>query len=116
VSATADSVEEIASIELAHRRLGRREALLVVQPPPEAFAIAREEIEAAVDAAVQEAEAAHVRGNKVTPFLLSAVERATNGRSRLTNLELLEANAGLAAAVAVALRSMDGDRVPKSGG
>jgi pseudouridine-5'-phosphate glycosidase len=39
----------------------------------------------------------------VTPFLLAAVERATGGRSLTANLALLEANAGLAAAIAVAL-------------
>jgi pseudouridine-5'-phosphate glycosidase len=39
----------------------------------------------------------------VTPFLLAAVERATDGRSIRTNLGLLEENAALAASIAVAL-------------
>ncbi|MFM9013785.1 MAG: pseudouridine-5'-phosphate glycosidase, partial [Gemmatimonadota bacterium] len=37
------------------------------------------------------------------PYLLAAVERATGGRSLTANLALLEANAGLAARIAVAL-------------
>jgi pseudouridine-5'-phosphate glycosidase len=45
-----------------------------------------------------------VRGAAVTPFLLAAVERATEGRSLTANLALLEANAGLAAEIAVDLR------------
>ena len=44
-----------------------------------------------------------VRGGAVTPFLLAAVERATQGRSLAANLALLERNAALAADVAVAL-------------
>ncbi|MDP1859361.1 MAG: pseudouridine-5'-phosphate glycosidase [Gemmatimonadaceae bacterium] len=108
VSAVAESAEEIAAIERAHRRLGRREALLVVQPPPVEWALDRAEVDAAVSDALREAESAHVRGNQLTPFLLRAVERATGGRSRVTNLALLEANAHLAGAVAVALRRLEG--------
>ena len=47
-------------------------------------------------------------GAAVTPFLLAAVERATDGRSLRPNLGLLEENAALAGAIAVAL-SRGGD-------
>ncbi|MBI1808607.1 MAG: pseudouridine-5'-phosphate glycosidase, partial [Gemmatimonadetes bacterium] len=57
----------------------------------------------AVDGALAAAAAAGVRGAAVTPFLLAAVERATGGRSLRANLALLEANAALAADIAVAL-------------
>ncbi|MEO6444615.1 MAG: pseudouridine-5'-phosphate glycosidase [Gemmatimonadaceae bacterium] len=108
VSATAQSADEIAAIEHAHRRLGRREALLVVQPPPDEVALDWTEVEVVVGAAVRDAQAAGIRGNRMTPFLLAAVEQATEGRSRLTNLALLEANARLAAQIAVALRAREG--------
>jgi pseudouridine-5'-phosphate glycosidase len=49
------------------------------------------------------AAAAGVTGPRVTPYLLAAVEHATGGRSLAANLALLEANARLAADVAVAL-------------
>jgi pseudouridine-5'-phosphate glycosidase len=39
----------------------------------------------------------------VTPWLLTAVERATEGRTLAANLALLEANAVLAAEIALAL-------------
>jgi len=61
-----------------------------------------------VEAALAEARENDVRGAAVTPFLLAAVERATGGRSLRTNLGLLEANAALAGAIAVAL-TKDGD-------
>ncbi len=112
VTAVAESPEEIAAIERAHRRLGRDEALLIVQPPPIDAAIPRDEIEAAVEGALREAAAQHVRGAAVTPFLLAAVERATAGRSRRTNLALLEANALLAGQIAAALVRDDIPPVP----
>lgn len=103
VSTVAETPDEVAAIERAHRALGRREALLVVQPCPAADAIPRDEVERALGAALREGEAQGVRGGAVTPFLLAAVERATGGRSLRANLALLEANAALAGRIAVAL-------------
>ena len=60
---------------------------------------------------LHEARTAGVHGAAVTPFLLAAVERATEGRSLAANLALLEANAGLAAAIAVALAEIGARRV-----
>jgi pseudouridine-5'-phosphate glycosidase len=61
-----------------------------------------------VATALDEARHQGVRGAAVTPFLLAAVERATGGRSLRTNLGLLEENAALAGAIAVAL-TREGD-------
>jgi len=104
LTAVADTVEEIVRIERAHRGLGRREALLVVQPPPPGDAVPATEIDEAIDAALAEARRAGIRGPAMTPFLLAAVERRTEGRSLRANVALLEANAGLAARIAVALQ------------
>jgi pseudouridine-5'-phosphate glycosidase len=57
----------------------------------------------AVTGALAKAHAAGLRGSLVTPFLLSEVERATDGRSLTCNLALLERNAALAAEIACAL-------------
>ncbi|MCC6319747.1 MAG: pseudouridine-5'-phosphate glycosidase [Gemmatimonadaceae bacterium] len=103
VPARADSVEQLRDIVRAHHALGRREAVLVVQPPPESDALPAALIEAAVARALEEARAAGVHGPATTPFLLAAVERATEGRSLQTNLALLEHNADLAGRIAAAL-------------
>ena len=103
VPARADSPEEVAAVLLQARALGLPGAVLVVQPPPAAQALDRAEVEQAVDRALAEARAAGVRGAAVTPFLLAAVEQATEGRSRVANLALLEQNAALAGAIASAL-------------
>lgn len=104
VPARVQSAAEIASVLRAARQLRRPGAVLVVQPPPADAALDADVVEAAVAEALVLARAAGVRGAAVTPFLLAAVERATAGRSLAANLALLEANAALAAAVAVELR------------
>jgi len=103
LSARAETPEEIAAIHLASRSLRRKQATLVVQPPPESVALPNELVNAAVAEALDEAHLTGVRGAATTPFLLGAVLRATDGRSLLANLGLLEENAGLAARIAVAL-------------
>jgi len=101
--ARADSAREIADIHRAARTLGRSQATLVVQPPPADVALDRETVDRAVAGALAEARARDVRGAAVTPFLLAAVERATEGRSLAANLGLLEENAFLAGAIATEL-------------
>jgi pseudouridine-5'-phosphate glycosidase len=105
IGARADSAAEVAEIHRVSRRLGRRQALLVVQPLPEAVALPQALIDDAVLAALEEARRTGVRGSAVTPFLLGAVLRATEGRSLQANLGLLEANASLASRIAVELAS-----------
>ena len=101
--ARVESAAEIAAVHRAARLLGRRQAVLVVQPPPDDVALDAREVDGAVERALEEAKAAGIRGAAVTPFLLAAVERATGGRSLQANLGLLEENAFLAGAVAVCL-------------
>jgi pseudouridine-5'-phosphate glycosidase len=104
LTASTDDPAEIARAFRAHRALGRPGAFLVVQSPPAAAALDERLVEEAVTRALQEAQAAGVRGGAMTPFLLGAVERATGGASLSANLALLEANASLAARIAAALR------------
>lgn len=103
LSAFADHPDEIVRMWRAHKALGRPGALLVVQSPPVAFALSPEIVTEATAAALEVASARGIRGAAVTPFLLAEVQRRTNGASVQTNLALLEANAALAGAIAVAL-------------
>jgi pseudouridylate synthase len=101
--ARADSAKEVAEIHRAARLLGRTQATLVVQPPPADVALDATLVDRAVRQALEEARAGGIRGAEVTPFLLAAVERATEGRSLAANLGLLEENAFLAGSIAVEL-------------
>ncbi len=104
LSAVVQSAEQIAAVYRASRTLGRSSALLVVQAPPPEAALDPQLVEDAVVVALAEARRTGIRGAGVTPFLLAAVERATDGRSLTANLALLEANAAVAAEIAVALK------------
>jgi pseudouridine-5'-phosphate glycosidase len=80
--------------------------MLVVQPPPPEYALAPELVEEATAAALRAAAAQGIRGAAVTPFLLSEVQRRTNGASVDANLALLESNAALAGQVAATLERL----------
>ena len=95
-----DEARDVAAIWRAHRALGRRQSVVVVQGPPVEHSLSRETVEAAVERAMAEARRNAVRGAAVTPFLLSEVTRLTNGGSLVANVALLRENAALAGAVA----------------
>ena len=103
LDARVASAAEVGELFRVQRELGRRQAVLVVQPPPVEHALAHGVVEAAVDQAMTDAERERIRGAALTPFLLSAVARITGGGSLVANMELLEQNAGLAGEIAVAL-------------
>ena len=98
-----DHPGEIAALWRHQQALGRRAAILVVQPPPADQALPTDVVDRAVTDALAAARRAGIAGPAVTPYLLAAVERATEGRSLAANLALLEANARLAGEIAGAL-------------
>ena len=99
---TVSSVDEIARLFALQRSLGRQQAIVVMQPPPAEHAVRKAAIERALDTALDDAKRHGVHGGAVTPYLLTAVERATEGKTLAANLSLLEANAGLAAEISMA--------------
>lgn len=101
--ARAESAADIAAAFRAHRTLGRHSAMLVMQAPPAEHALSADVVEHALTHALARARRDGIRGAASTPFLLAAVERATEGRSLMANLALLEHNAALGAELAVAL-------------
>lgn len=104
LSQRSETAAEIAEIAMAHWGAGNHQSVLVVQSPPAGLALRRPMVDRAVDDALAAADKAGVSGGAVTPFLLEAVSRLTEGRSLEVNLALLEQNAALAAEIAVAMR------------
>lgn len=98
-----DTPAEAAALVRAQRALGVRAAILLCNPVPAASAMDLDEVLAATARAEARMEAEGVEGKAVTPFLLAALAEETGGRSLESNLDLLEANARVAAEVAVAL-------------
>jgi pseudouridine-5'-phosphate glycosidase len=105
LAASVDDPSQVVSIARAHFGLGRKQSVLVVQSPPANVALDADVIDAAVQSALGRAQREGIRGAAVTPYLLEAVARETGGRSLETNLALLEANAGLAGQIAVAMKA-----------
>jgi pseudouridine-5'-phosphate glycosidase len=56
-----------------------------------------------IDDAVEAARRRGIAGKAVTPFLLSHLNRVTEGRSLTANIALVKQNAALAARIAVSL-------------
>ena len=103
LNVTVSGAAEAAEVAAAHFALGRRQAVLVVQPPPAEVAMDQDEVERAVGAALSEAQGSGVTGAAVTPFLLASLARHSGRRTLDANLALLEANSGLAGRIAAAL-------------
>jgi len=95
-----DEPEAVAAILRAQHAVGHPGAVLVVQPPPAGADLPRDAVEAAVAGAMESARRSGIRGAAVTPYLLTAVGKLTDGRALATNLALLEANARLAGGIA----------------
>jgi pseudouridine-5'-phosphate glycosidase len=102
VSVRVETPADAAAVWRAHRALGGAGALLAV-PPPVETALGPGEIDGAIERALERMQAAGVRGQAVTPFLLSAVAEETQGESMRANIALLRQNARVAAQVALAL-------------
>jgi pseudouridine-5'-phosphate glycosidase len=65
-----------------------------------------EAIDAAIDAAIDEAKNLGVRGKDTTPFLLAKIKDLTDGNSLDSNIQLVYNNARLAAKTAAALAAI----------
>lgn len=98
-----DTAAEAADLVRRHAALGLSSGLLFCVPIPEAAAIPRDEIDAAIAQAVADTETAGIHGPASTPAVLSRVAELTGGRSVVANLALIEHDAAVAASLAVAL-------------
>jgi pseudouridylate synthase len=81
--------------------------MVIANPIPEAFAMERTLIDAAIDQALQEAHDQGVGGKESTPFLLARVCEITGGDSLASNIQLVLNNARLACAIGAELQRLD---------
>ncbi|HET7129818.1 MAG TPA: pseudouridine-5'-phosphate glycosidase [Gaiellaceae bacterium] len=98
VSARVESAAEAAAIARAHWQIGGG-GLLVGRPPDESL----DDAEPLIERALAEAGAEGVRGQAVTPFVLSYLHRESGGRTLAANRALIVANARLAGEIASAV-------------
>ncbi|WP_338846857.1 pseudouridine-5'-phosphate glycosidase [Massilia sp. W12] len=98
-----DAAEQQAAFIRCQWQLGMPAGVVLANPVPQEYALAREQIEGVIAQALQEADAAGVSGKQVTPFLLAKIEQLSGGRSLETNIALVKANAQAGARLACAL-------------
>ena len=98
-----DSAAEVAAAMQCKEDLGLAGGMVVAVPIPEQHALARVEIDAVIDEALDEMREHGITGKDTTPFLLARIAERTGGRSLAANIELVVSNARLAAEIARAL-------------
>lgn len=97
-----DSPEAIATLLHTKWQLGLDGTVLIANPVPAAQAVAADVIEIHIQAALAAAEANHITGKAVTPFLLQHIAEHTQGESLEANIALILHNATAGADIAVA--------------
>jgi pseudouridine-5'-phosphate glycosidase len=102
-----DGPAEVAAIMAARDELGSREGIIVANPIAAAEQWDPAEHDRVLAEAFAAADAAGVRGKAVTPFLLSFIVGASDGRSLEVNLDLARNNVRVAADIATAWSALE---------
>ena len=95
-----DTPEEIAQILKVKWALGIDGGVFIANPIPEEFSYPSEEINKAIDEAIEEMNRLGIKGKKTTPYLLAKITEITNNKSLEVNKELVYNNCDLAAKTA----------------
>jgi pseudouridine-5'-phosphate glycosidase len=103
-----ESPADIAKAIHTKRTLDLKGGMVIANPIPEAYAMPREVIDAAIEQALADALAQGVGGKESTPFLLARVNEITGGNSLEANIALVLNNARLASAIAIELKKLQG--------
>ena len=96
-----DSAAEIAAVIKARELVGTNSAALLVANPV-AKEMNRAKHDQILATGLAKAEAAHIIGKDVTPFLLEHFHSTSHGESLAVNIEIIKSNSALAADIAVA--------------
>lgn len=107
VDRRVDTPEAAAQIIDVSARLGLTCGTLITVPVPAAHEVPASVVEPVISAAMAAAESEGVRGNALTPFLLTWLARETDWATLRANIALLENNAEVAAQIACALRRLE---------
>ncbi|GMT32491.1 hypothetical protein PFISCL1PPCAC_23788 [Pristionchus fissidentatus] len=99
----SEDLREIGEIINLSSSLGLPAGSILAVPIPSHLAAEGKLVEDAIQLALEEAFAQKIRGQAITPFLLSRVAQMTKGISMRTNVALLENNARVAAQLATIL-------------
>ncbi|OYU84893.1 MAG: pseudouridine-5-phosphate glycosidase [Flavobacterium sp. BFFFF2] len=97
-----DDLTKLAKLMACKWQLGLSGAVLVANPVPKQFEMPLDAIEQHILEALHAADAQHVKGKDITPFILGHIAQHTQGESLEANIALIKNNAKLAGELAVA--------------
>lgn len=97
--------EAVRICQMHWHTLAQTTSVLLANPVPDQQAIEHDLIDSAIETAIGRAASLKITGPALTPFLLSALEEVTQGRSLEANTALLVHNASLAGHIAVAMHT-----------
>jgi pseudouridine-5'-phosphate glycosidase/pseudouridine kinase len=97
-----DTPDEVGALLDAQQRLGVRSGIVVAVPVPAEHAADAARVERVTQQALNDAEAAHVAGRQLTPFLLARVAELSGGESLRANIQLVLNNARVGTQIAIA--------------
>ena len=100
-------VAEAAAIIVQRRVLSLEGGEILAVPPPLETALPWPQVCEWIDTAASEARSADIRGESVTPFLLTRLRELSEGRTLKTNMALIEHNAATATTLATAMTSVE---------
>ena len=98
-----ESPEAIAKIYSIARSINCCNGLLLCNPIPKKYSLDQMYLEPLILNGVMELKKANITGKELTPSLLKYLVEKTNGKTLLSNIELIKNNALLGAKVAKAL-------------
>jgi pseudouridine-5'-phosphate glycosidase len=105
---SVEDVRAAARVAAIHLGLGLGSGVLVCTPVPFEDALTEEDARAAVEQAIDEAEAGAIRGPALTPWLLARIATITDGASVRANTALIVNDARVAGELAAHLHAVGG--------
>ena len=103
VDATIKTAYDAASIIQTKKALGLKGGVIIANPIPEEFALAPSNVETWIEEAMQMAKEKRITGKDITPYLLAALIKKSQGKTLEANVALIQNNARLGAEIAVEL-------------
>ncbi len=101
--ASSNDIDSLAKMVSAHFEMELPSGLLVCNPIPHENAMSKEEVEGLIKAAQEEAISAGVKGAAMTPYILGALNRLSDGKTSEVNHALALNNGKVAAKLAARL-------------
>ena len=101
-----ESTDEVAEIIKVKDALGMESGIVIANPIPAEHALETDFISKLIQSVVLDAANKGIKGNKVTPYILEALHRESEGNSFVANKELVFNNSRIASKLAISYANL----------